>query len=99
MVRSEDMALLEWWANESTCLTLIPVMVTTSASPGEWEAVIPPPFDHDAREDLQLLLDADPYFTLRFDASAINVQAEDFDGLDRMRLIALPQPQPPGGPA
>lgn len=92
MDRYENTARLEWWANPSTCLARIPVRVTATTSAGEWEAVISPPLDHGAREDLKLLLDADPCFTLHFDASAIEVQAEDLDDLDHLRLIVIPRP-------
>ncbi|MEV6594274.1 hypothetical protein [Streptomyces acidicola] len=54
--------------------------------------MISPPLDHDAREDLKLLIDASPCFTLHFDASAIEVQAEDFDDLDHLRLVVIPGP-------
>ncbi|MGW4033323.1 hypothetical protein ACWEFL_29180 [Streptomyces sp. NPDC004838] len=90
MDRDEKEAHPEWWANQSTCLVRIPVRVTDTANTGEWEAVISPPLNHDAREDLKLLLDADPCLTLRFDASAVEVQVEGFEDLDHLRLVVIP---------
>ncbi|MFF3787961.1 hypothetical protein [Streptomyces sp. NPDC001933] len=92
MDRYEKAALLEWWANPSTCLVRIPVRVTATASTGEWEALLSSPLDHGVRDDLKQLVDADPCFTLRFDTSAVEVQAEGFDGLDHLQLVAVPGP-------
>ncbi|MER7983871.1 hypothetical protein [Streptomyces sp. NPDC095817] len=92
MDRYEKTAHLEWWANPSTCLARIPIRATATASTGEWEAVFSPPLDHDLREILKQLIDADPCFTLRFDASAVEVQTEDFDGVDHLRLTVIPEP-------
>ncbi|MEJ8641343.1 hypothetical protein WKI68_07400 [Streptomyces sp. MS1.HAVA.3] len=54
--------------------------------------MISPSLDDGAREDLKQLVDADPCFTLRLDASAVEVQVEDFDGLDHVRLVVIPGP-------
>ncbi|GAA3487874.1 hypothetical protein [Streptomyces cremeus] len=86
MDRDEKTAHLEWWANPFTCLARISIRVTTVAGTGEWEALFSSPLDQDVRENLKQLIDADSYFTLRFDASAVEVQAEDFDGVDHLRL-------------
>ncbi|MEV8390150.1 MULTISPECIES: hypothetical protein [unclassified Streptomyces] len=51
-----------------------------------------PPLDHSVRENLKQLIDADPCFTLRFDTSAVEVQAENFDGVDHLRLVVIPEP-------
>ncbi|MEU1676782.1 hypothetical protein ABZ752_32805 [Streptomyces roseifaciens] len=85
-----ETAHLEWWANQATCLAQIPVRVTATADTGVWEAVIAPTLDHGALKDLKQLIDAGPCFTLRSDASAVVVQAEDFNGLDRLRLAVVP---------
>lgn len=91
MDRYEKTAHLEWWANPSTCLARIPIRATATAGTGAWEAVFSPSLDHGGRENLRQLIDADPCFTLRFDASAVEVQAEDFDGIDHVRLTVLPE--------
>ncbi|MEV6774980.1 hypothetical protein [Streptomyces syringium] len=90
MDRYEKTAQLEWWANPSTCLSRTSIRVTATDSTGEWEAVVSPPLDQDAYENLKQLIDADPCFTLRFDTSAIEVQAQDLDDLERLRLAILP---------
>ncbi|MFE4262102.1 hypothetical protein [Streptomyces sp. NPDC056883] len=97
MDRCEGTARLEWWANASTCLVGIPVEVTaTTTGAGGWEAVISPPLHLVARETLGQLIVADPCFTLRFDgsdrsdASGVLVRAEDFDGVDHLRLVLIP---------
>ncbi|MFJ7423821.1 hypothetical protein ACIQXD_35275 [Streptomyces uncialis] len=92
MDRYEKTAHLEWWANPSTCLVRIPVRATVTASTGMWEALLSPSLDHGGLENLKQLIDADPCFTLRFDASAIEVQAGDFDGVDHLRLTVVPEP-------
>ncbi|WP_228978526.1 hypothetical protein [Streptomyces sp. DH12] len=61
-----------------------------TASTGEWQAVVLPPFDDVARQNLEELLDADACLTLRFGASAIEVQVERYDRVDRLRLAAIP---------
>lgn len=91
MDHDEKTAHLEWWANPSTCLARIPIRVTTTAGTDEWEALFSPPLDQHVRENLKQLIDADPCFTLRFDASAVEVQAEDFDGVDHLWLTVIPE--------
>jgi hypothetical protein len=54
--------------------------------------VFSPPLDHGVRDNLKQLIAADPCFTLRFDTSAVEVQAEDFDGVDHLRLTVIPEP-------
>nr|QKO28674.1 hypothetical protein [Streptomyces sp.] len=49
-----------------------------------------PPLDQGASENLKQLIDADPCFTLRIDATAVEVQAVDFDDLDHLRLAVVP---------
>ncbi|MCX4658575.1 hypothetical protein [Streptomyces uncialis] len=92
MERYERAAHLEWWASPFTCLARIPVRATATANMGEWDAVFSPPLDHGLREHVEQLIDADPCFTLRFDTSAVEVQAEDFDGVDHLRLTVIPEP-------
>jgi hypothetical protein len=92
MDRDEKTAHLEWWANQSTCLARILVRVTATASKGEWEAVISPPLDQGVRENLKELIDADPCFTLRFDTSAVEVQAKGSDDLSHLRLTVIRSP-------
>jgi hypothetical protein len=92
MDRYEKTAHLEWWANPSTCLARIPIRATATANMGEWDAVFSPPLDHGVRDNLKQLIAADPCFTLRFDTSAVEVQAEDFDGVDHLRLTVIPEP-------
>ncbi|MCL7491137.1 MULTISPECIES: hypothetical protein [Streptomyces] len=70
MDRYEGTAHLEWWANRSTCPARIPVRIVPAAGNGTWNATASPPLDRDAKEDLQLLIDAGPHFTLRFDDDA-----------------------------
>ncbi|MET8226035.1 hypothetical protein [Streptomyces sp. NPDC005301] len=89
---------LEWWANPSTCLACIPVSVTALAGTDVWEAVVSPSLDNDGLEDLKLLMDADPYFTLRFETSAMEVRAETLAALDHLRLFADLDPEPPNSP-
>ncbi|MFF8387093.1 hypothetical protein ACF053_26075 [Streptomyces kanasensis] len=86
----EEAAHLEWWADQSTCLARVPVRVIATPSTGEWRAVVLPPFDDVARQNLEGLLDVDACFTLRFGASAIEVQVEHYDRGDRLRLAAIP---------
>ncbi|MGW9448750.1 hypothetical protein [Streptomyces sp. NPDC055632] len=88
----EKTAHLEWWANPFTCLARIPIRATATADTGEWDAVFSPPLDHDVRENLKQLIDADPCFTLRFGTSAVEVRARDFDGVARLRLTVIPEP-------
>lgn len=92
MDRYEKTARLEWWANQSTCLARIPVRVTATASTSEWKAVISPPLDHSARENLKQLIDVDPCFTLRFEASAVEVQAQNLHDLEHLRLTVISEP-------
>ncbi|MFB8349532.1 hypothetical protein [Streptomyces niveus] len=92
MDRYEETAHLEWWANPSTCLARIPIRATATANTVEWGAVFSHPLDHGVRENLKQLIEADPCFTLRFDTSAVEVRAEDFDGVDRLRLTVIPEP-------
>ncbi|MCX4680163.1 hypothetical protein OG413_33660 [Streptomyces sp. NBC_01433] len=92
MDRYEKTAHPEWWANPSTCLARILLRATSTANTGAWEAVFSPPFDHGVGENLIQLIDADSCFILRFDTSAVDVQAEDFDGVDRLRPTVIPEP-------
>ncbi|MEE4418065.1 hypothetical protein [Streptomyces nigrescens] len=86
----ETTAHLEWWANPSTSLARIPVSVTATPG-GGWDATASPALDHDAREDLQLLIDASPVFTLRFqDGSVTEVTAEHSGDVNQLRLSATP---------
>ncbi|QXE33213.1 hypothetical protein KQY30_01770 [Streptomyces sp. GMY02] len=98
MDRYEKAAILEWWANPSTCLVQVPARLTATANTAEWEAVISPRLDHGARDDLKQLIDADPCFTLRLDTSAVEVQAEGFDDLDHLRLAVILGPKSPSSP-
>ncbi|MFJ5780428.1 hypothetical protein [Streptomyces sp. NPDC093094] len=84
-----ETAHLEWWANTATCLARVQVEVRAAAGAGEWEAVISPPLDHNALEELSRLIEADPYLTLRFASAAVEVQAERVQGLDRLQLTVI----------
>ncbi|MFF3322318.1 hypothetical protein [Streptomyces sp. NPDC002889] len=85
----EGTALLEWWANRSVCLARIPVRINPTAVGGTWDAVASPPLDRDASEDVQLLIEASPYFTLRFgDDSATEVEVVRSGATDHLRLTA-----------
>ncbi|WP_326611229.1 hypothetical protein OIE62_22435 [Streptomyces scopuliridis] len=79
-------AHLEWWANPATCLARIPVSVM--AAPGRrWDATASPALSHDAREDMRLLIDASPVFTLRFqNGSATEVEVEHTPDSNLLRL-------------
>ncbi|MEU9298681.1 hypothetical protein [Streptomyces sp. NPDC048266] len=70
----------------------IPIRATATANMIEWEAAFSPPPDHSIRENLKQLIDSDSCFTHHFDTSAVEVQAEDFDGVDRLRLTVIPEP-------
>ncbi|MGW2055463.1 hypothetical protein ACWCOZ_16310 [Streptomyces sp. NPDC001840] len=87
----ENTAYLEWWANQSTCLARVPVTLTAVSTKGEWEAVISPPPDDDALNHLRELIDASPYFTLRLDASVVEVQAQPFGDTNHLQLAAVPE--------
>ncbi|MFD1273114.1 hypothetical protein ACFQ51_19270 [Streptomyces kaempferi] len=74
---NEDRAHLEWWANRSSCLARIPVRLAAGPGSRAWDAVVSPPLDRGAREDMQFLIEASPYFTLRFgDDSVTEVEVE-----------------------
>jgi hypothetical protein len=77
-------AHLEWWANPSTCLSDVTVVVTFAASPGaEWnaQATLAPPLVDEEREAFDFLMTASPFFTLRLpNDSSITVAVEAVDG-------------------
>ncbi|MDH6574390.1 hypothetical protein [Kitasatospora sp. MAP5-34] len=84
-------ATLEWWANPSTYLGRFRVTLTVSAVSGGWKGVAmsDTPLSEPHREGLDLLMQLDPVFTLRFaDDSTVlvNVIAEGADE----RLILNP---------
>ncbi|WP_129766748.1 hypothetical protein [Streptomyces sp. L-9-10] len=89
MDRYEGTARLEWWANRSTCLARISVRIVPTVGSGTWDAAASPPLDRDAREDVQLLIEASPYFTLRFeDDSATEVEVVHSGDINHLRLTA-----------
>ncbi|MET9604139.1 hypothetical protein ABZZ17_03625 [Streptomyces sp. NPDC006512] len=72
----EGTAVLEWWANRSTCLGAFGLRIRVSASDALWacDAVLDPPLSEDDQEVFDFLMDLDPVFTLRFDeASSLTV--------------------------
>jgi hypothetical protein len=90
----EDRAHLEWWANRSSCLARIPVRLAAAARDSRaWDAVVLPPLDRGASEDMRFLIEASPYFTLRFeDDSVTEVEVERAAGeAGRLRLSAVPE--------
>ncbi|WP_393098214.1 hypothetical protein [Streptomyces sp. LN325] len=89
---TEDRAHLEWWANRSSCLARIPVRLAAGPGSRAWDAVVSPPLDRGAREDMQFLIEASPYFTLRFgDDSVTEVEVERAGDPGRLRLSAVPE--------
>ncbi|MFC9233335.1 hypothetical protein ACFTZI_30975 [Streptomyces decoyicus] len=87
MDRYEGTAHLEWWANRSTCLARLPVRIAPAAGNGARNATDAPPLGRDAGEDLQLLIDAGPHFTLRFHAdAATEVEAAHSADVSQLRL-------------
>jgi len=87
MTGHESLAHLEWWANLSTCLMRIPVRLTTAPGGGAWDATASPDLGRQAGDDLQLLIAADPVFTLRFeDGSDTKVVVEHSGDLARLHL-------------
>ncbi|PBC87016.1 hypothetical protein SAMN05216511_0107 [Streptomyces sp. KS_16] len=89
----ESSAHLEWWANPSTCLARLPVRLTPVLGDTAWNAVVSPAFDDDAAVSLQLLIDAGPFFTLRFeDDSTTEVEAAHSGDVHCLRLSAAPSP-------
>ncbi|MEU9284118.1 hypothetical protein AB0D57_05170 [Streptomyces sp. NPDC048275] len=88
----EDRAHLEWWANRSSCLARIPVRLAAVPDSRAWDAVVSPPLDSGASEDMQFLIEASPYFTLRFDDDSVAaVEVERAPGAGRLRLSAVPE--------
>ncbi|GHF36245.1 hypothetical protein [Streptomyces morookaense] len=87
MDHCDGVAHLEWWANLSTCLMRIPVRVAAAADDTAWDAIISPVVEGEAQEEVQLLLDADPVFTLRTaDGVVATVAAEHSGDINRLRL-------------
>ncbi|MFJ5803419.1 hypothetical protein [Streptomyces decoyicus] len=89
MDRFEGTAHLEWWANRSTCLARLPVRLVPAAGHGTWNATVPPTLDRDAGEDLPLLIDAGPHFTLRSDedaATEVEVEVAHSGGVNQLLL-------------
>ncbi|MFF0740484.1 hypothetical protein ACFYVL_08775 [Streptomyces sp. NPDC004111] len=76
----EGRARLEWWANRSTILGGFDVRVTACAAGSDWtcEAILDGPLSADQQEVFDLLMQADPVFTLHFDEGSeilVNVAA------------------------
>ncbi|MER5465659.1 hypothetical protein ABT010_34265 [Streptomyces sp. NPDC002668] len=91
----EGIAHLEWWANASTCLARIPVRVTSALGNTAWNVAVPPALDgdDDDGESIQLLIDASPFFTLRFeDDSTTEVEATHSGDINCLRLSAGSRP-------
>ncbi|MCX4822809.1 hypothetical protein OG883_23500 [Streptomyces sp. NBC_01142] len=89
MDRYEGAAHLEWWANRSTCLARIPVRIVPTAGGGTWDAAASPPLDRSESEDVQLLIEASPYFTLRCeDDVAVEVEVASSGEINHYRLSA-----------
>jgi hypothetical protein len=87
--RFEGTAWLDWWANSSTNLGGIEVLVTVTHTAGAWEARGHLIDDHDeVREGFAFLCDLDPAFTLRFvDEATLQVIAHASDDHRRFTLI------------
>jgi hypothetical protein len=86
------LAHLEWWATPSTCLASVPIRLTPAGDTA-WNATASPELDPQADEDLQLLIEADPIFTLRFgNDSTTTVVVEPSGELNQLRLSAAPNP-------
>jgi hypothetical protein len=69
-------AVLEWWANRSTCLGSYPVDVTVAGSGSGWScrAVHAEPLSAEHQEGFDFLMELGPVLTLRFpDESTIEV--------------------------
>ncbi|MFI1212723.1 hypothetical protein ACH4UV_34645 [Streptomyces sp. NPDC020802] len=65
----EGAAMLEWWANRSTCLGRLRVEVAFRVVGDNWtcEATFESPLAAEHMESLDFLMQLDPHFTLRFD--------------------------------
>ncbi|MFJ2440599.1 MULTISPECIES: hypothetical protein [unclassified Streptomyces] len=93
MDRYRGTACLEWWVNRSTCLARISVGIDNTPSDNAWNAAPHPPLEPGARDDMRLLIEASPYFTLRLaDGSAVEVEVDHSEGIDRLRLVEVPDP-------
>ena len=87
----ESTATLEWWANRSTCLGSLRVRVAARAAGDIWtcEAILEPHVAAEDRESFHVLMQLDPYFTLRFDdASALLVKVVEAGVEGRLILTA-----------
>ncbi|MFJ2091669.1 hypothetical protein ACIOEW_20705 [Streptomyces sp. NPDC087901] len=65
----EGTATLEWWANQSTCLSRLGVRIAVCVVGSHWTctANLEPPLSAGERQNFALLMQLDPHFTLRFD--------------------------------
>lgn len=87
----EGTAMLEWWANRSTCLARIGVRVAVGVTGNDWtcDATFEPSLTGEDRESFDFLMALDPLFTLRFDEATVrhvNVATTADDG--RLSLTA-----------
>ncbi|MFF3286443.1 hypothetical protein [Streptomyces sp. NPDC003023] len=87
MTSDEDLTQLEWWANPSTCLARVPVVLET-AHDGTWVAYPSPGLDVETQDSLlQFLIDMGPDFSLRFrDGSVIPVVVYYAGHTNRLRV-------------
>ncbi|MFC4516357.1 hypothetical protein [Streptomyces ehimensis] len=93
----EGLARLEWWVNRSTSLGGFDVHVTARATSSGWtcDAVFPGPLPEDHREAFDLLMQADPIFTLHFDeGSEILVHVASVRDGGHLALTAYEQAEP-----
>ncbi|MGX1507498.1 UNVERIFIED_CONTAM: hypothetical protein RKD43_006123 [Streptomyces graminofaciens] len=92
MISDEELAQLEWWANPSTCLARIPVILE-AAHDGTWIAVASPGLDAETQENLRFLVDLGPEFSLRFkDGSITLVVVVHSDNTNRLRVRVTSEP-------
>ncbi|MFE9694470.1 hypothetical protein [Micromonospora sp. NPDC005806] len=94
MDRFEGRCWVDWWANSSTLLGSVEVVVVIAAATGGWEADGRLVSDSDEdRDAFAFLCELDPVFTLRFeDESAVAVTVHPADGHRRFSLIEYTGP-------
>ncbi|MEU1784173.1 hypothetical protein ABZ545_32560 [Streptomyces abikoensis] len=95
----EGLARLEWWVNHSTSLGGFDVRVMACATSGSWtyDAVLDGPLPEEHQEVFDLLMQADPVFTLHFDeGSEIVVHVASVGDGSRLALTAYEQAESVG---
>ncbi|MFE7268280.1 hypothetical protein ACFU9B_40825 [Streptomyces sp. NPDC057592] len=87
----EGTATLEWWANQSTCLSRLGVRVAVRVVGNHWtcNADFEPLLPAGKRENFTILRQLDPHFTLRFDEeSTLLVNVAEAGAQGRLVLAA-----------